>query len=215
MAVRHAACVKPESRPSSRWGFESSSEVRIVIGGFAGTIREVQELVKEARQNSPRGSSQVQEFARSLSEHRRGFIGCSPEARRKKRLTHRNTIYSIDVLIVIVSMQIKLGLGGDPINLIWGQLGPWQTQIGPNGSAHSDPEFLAGGGTAQETWSPRNSGRQYHPSQAVVPPKLGLQALPGGGTAQTERQYSPVSDVKRQYHPIMVVVPPGPRKFIR
>ena len=34
--------------------------------------------------------------------------------------------------------MIKLEMGGDPINLILGQLGPWQTQIGPNGSAHSD-----------------------------------------------------------------------------
>ena len=79
MAVRHAACIKLESRPRSRWGFESSSEVRIVIGGFAGTIREVQELVKEARWNSPRGSSQVQEFAGASPRVRRMFTGSSPE----------------------------------------------------------------------------------------------------------------------------------------
>ena len=54
-------------------------------------------LSKEARQNSPSGSSQVQEFTGSPPEHRREFIGYLPEAHRKKRLAHRNTSYSINV----------------------------------------------------------------------------------------------------------------------
>ena len=59
IAVRHAAGVELESRPRLRWRFESSSEVRTFVGGSVGTIREVQELAKEAHQNSPRESSQV------------------------------------------------------------------------------------------------------------------------------------------------------------
>ena len=37
MEVRHAVGVAPESRPWSRWGFESSIEVRTVIRGSTGT----------------------------------------------------------------------------------------------------------------------------------------------------------------------------------
>ena len=37
MKVRYAAGVTPESRQSSRWEFESSTEVRTVVEGSAGT----------------------------------------------------------------------------------------------------------------------------------------------------------------------------------
>ena len=72
------------------WEFESSSEVRMFVRSSVGTSREVSELAREARRNSPSGSSQVQEFARSPLEHRRCFIGCSPEVHRKKLIeTHQ------------------------------------------------------------------------------------------------------------------------------
>ena len=49
--------------------------------------------------------------------------GSSPEARRKKRLTPEQV--AVNVLgNIVVSIMIKLEMGGDPINLILGQLGP-------------------------------------------------------------------------------------------
>ena len=73
----------PESRSRFHWKFESSSEVRMFIRSSVEIDREVQELAKEACRNSLSGSSQVQEFVRSPSEHHRGFVGCSPEVHRK------------------------------------------------------------------------------------------------------------------------------------
>ena len=50
--------------------------------------------------------------------------GSSPETRRKKRLTHRSKAAEIVLDLIVVSTVIKLEMGGDPISLILGQLGP-------------------------------------------------------------------------------------------
>ena len=57
IAMRHKVGFVPESRSRSHWEFESSSEVRTFIESSTKTNREVPELTKEARQNSPRRSS--------------------------------------------------------------------------------------------------------------------------------------------------------------
>ncbi len=89
-------------------------------------------------------------------------IGCAAEVRRKSSgSSSEEAIEPPEQVAVnilgnsVVSTMIKLEMGGDPINLILGQLGPSKTQIGPNGLTHSDPDFChavqppqSGGGTA-------------------------------------------------------------------
>ena len=50
--------------------------------------------------------------------------GSSSETCRKKRLTHRSKAAEIVLDLIVVSTVIKLEMGGDPISLILGQLGP-------------------------------------------------------------------------------------------
>ena len=120
MIVRLKADIVLEPRSRSRWEFESSSEVKIFDGSSMGTNRKVQKLAIEARQNSPRRSSQSPgacwESAGALSRVRRMFTESTPEACRKKRLMHRNTNYSNHILIIIIRVYIKLGSGGNPTN---------------------------------------------------------------------------------------------------
>ena len=89
MRVRHAVGVEPESKTMITLGVRELDESPDSRRRFYGNkSKKSRSLPKEARRNSPSGSSQVQEFAESPSEHRRRFVGCSPDARRKKRLTH-------------------------------------------------------------------------------------------------------------------------------
>ena len=71
--------MQQELRRSQDNDHVGSSRVRRKFGQSSEVlreqIREVHELAKEARRNSPSGSSQVQEFAGSPQEHHRGFIG--------------------------------------------------------------------------------------------------------------------------------------------
>ena len=87
MRVRQAAGVAPESRSGSRWEFESSTEVRTVVGGSERT----DPRSPEACQAKLVGTHQVdrrkvQEYAgcpqkdhRRLSVDRRKLAGNSPE----------------------------------------------------------------------------------------------------------------------------------------
>ena len=58
--------------------------------------------------------------SRSLLEHRRGFVGSSPE----EAIDAPEQVVVNVLKNIVVSMMIKLEMGGDPINLILGQLGP-------------------------------------------------------------------------------------------
>ena len=103
------------------------------------------------RQVYRRKSRSLPEVRRRITEgssdDRRKFAGNSPE----EAIDAPEQAAEIVLEFIVVSTMIKLEMGGDPINLILGQLGPWKTQIGPNGSTHSNPDFLASGGTAWVT----------------------------------------------------------------
>ena len=69
--------------------------------------------------------------SRSLPEVHRSIAGGSSEVRRKfagsspKEAIDTPEQVAVNVLgNIVVSTMIKLEMGGDPINLIWGQLGP-------------------------------------------------------------------------------------------
>ena len=85
-------------------------------------------LPSEARRNSPSGSSQspgvCRKSAGASPRVHRMIDGSSPETRRKKRLTYRSKAAEIVLDLIVVSTVIKLEMGGDPISLILGQLGP-------------------------------------------------------------------------------------------
>ena len=76
MVVRYKAGVVLESRSRSRWEFESSTEVRTVVGGSART----DPRSPEACQAKLVGTRQVdrrkvQEYAGCPQKDHRGFIG--------------------------------------------------------------------------------------------------------------------------------------------
>ena len=76
------------------------------------------------RQVDRRKSRSLPEVRRSitegLSDDRRKFAGNSPE----EAIDALGQAAEIVLGIIVVSIMIKLEMGGDPINLILGQLGP-------------------------------------------------------------------------------------------
>ena len=80
MKVRHAVGVEPESKTMITLGVRELDGSPDGHRRFYGNKSEKsRSLPKEACRNSPSGSSQVQEFAGSPSEHRWRYVECSPE----------------------------------------------------------------------------------------------------------------------------------------
>ena len=126
----------------------SPDDRRRFYGNKSEKSRSLPKKLVGTRQVDHRKSRSLSEVRWSIAEGssdvRRKFAGSSPE-----EAIDTPEQVAVNVLgNIILSTMIKLEMGGDPINLILGQLGPWKTQIRPNGSAHSDPKFLAGSGTA-------------------------------------------------------------------
>ena len=78
----------------------------------------------ETRQVDRRKSKSLSEVCRSITEgssdDRRKFAGSSPE----EAIDALKQAAEIVLELIVVSTWIKLEMGGDPINLIMGQLGP-------------------------------------------------------------------------------------------
>ena len=78
------------------------------------------------RQVDRRKSKSLPEVRRSITE------GSSDDRRKFARRSPEEAIGAPEQVAgnvlgnIVVSTMIKLEMGGDPINLIWGQLGPWQ-----------------------------------------------------------------------------------------
>ena len=98
------------------------TEVRTVIGGSAGTNPRspgaCQKKLVGTRQVDRRKSRSMPEVHRSIaggsSEVFQKFVGSSPE----ETIDAPEQAVVNALRIVIVSMKIKLGMRGDPINLI-------------------------------------------------------------------------------------------------
>ena len=79
MAVRHVAGIESESRLRSRWGFESSSKVWMVIGGSAEQSEKSSSLPKKLVRTRKEDRHEVQELVGSPVEHCREIVGSSPK----------------------------------------------------------------------------------------------------------------------------------------
>ena len=122
--------MQQELRRSQNNDYVGSSRVRRKFGQSSEVlweqIREVNELIKElvgTRQVDRRKSRSLPEVRRSITEgssdDRRKFAGSSPE-----EAIDAPEQVAVNVLgNIVVSIMIKLEMGGDPINLILGQLG--------------------------------------------------------------------------------------------
>ena len=128
MEVRHAVGVVPESKTMITLGVReldgSPDGHRRFYGNKSEKSRSLPKKLIETRQVDRRKSRSLPEVRRSIAEgssdDRRKFAGSSTE-----EAIDAPEQVAVNVLKnIVVSMMIKLEMGGDPINLILGQLGP-------------------------------------------------------------------------------------------